>query len=169
MDYPRTLSGNLPGDLPPISGETDWTAIHQHWISIARRLIWAGLLVLAIIAVDVVLSRVLDGQIRLVLTLGGLAVVGLLIMFAYFEWQVDILIITNKRLISLNGVGPRTVKMFMLDNLMYIYIVQPGLGRLFDYARLEVVAPGGKGEEVMQRAPHPHDLSAYIIELSRAK
>jgi hypothetical protein len=169
MDYPRTLSGNLPGDLPPISGETDWTAIHQHWISIARRLIWAGLLVLAIIAVDVVLSRVLDGQIRLVLTLGGLAVVGLLIMFAYFEWQVDILIITNKRLISLNGVGPRTVKMFMLDNLMYIYIDQPGLGRLFDYARLEVVAPGGKGEEVMQRAPHPHDLSAYIIELSRAK
>jgi hypothetical protein len=169
MDYPRTLSGNLPGDLPPISGETDWTAIHQHWISIARRLIWAGLLVLAIIAVDVVLSRVLDGQIRLVLTLGVLAVVGLLIMFAYFEWQVDILIITNKRLISLNGVGPRTVKMFMLDNLMYIYIDQPGLGRLFDYARLEVVAPGGKGEEVMQRAPHPHDLSAYIIELSRAK
>jgi hypothetical protein len=59
--------------------------------------------------------------------------------------------------------------MFMLDNLMYIYIDQPGLGRLFDYARLEVVAPGGKGEEVMQRAPHPHDLSAYIIELSRAK
>jgi hypothetical protein len=169
MDYPRALSGNLPGDLPPISGETDWTAIHQHWISIARRLIWVALLVLAIIAMNLLLSGVLDGQIRLVLTLGGLAIVGLLTMFAYFEWQVDLLIITNKRLISLNGVGPRTVKMFMLDNLMYIYVDQPGLGRVLDYARLEVVAPGGKGEEVMQRAPHPHDLSAYIMELSRAK
>jgi hypothetical protein len=169
MDYPRALSGNLPGDLPPIAGETDWTAIHQHWISIARRLIWVALLVLAIIAMNLLLSGVLDGQIRLVLTLGGLAIVGLLTMFAYFEWQVDLLIITNKRLISLNGVGPRTVKMFMLDNLMYIYVDQPGLGRVLDYARLEVVAPGGKGEEVMQRAPHPHDLSAYIMELSRAK
>lgn len=169
MDYPRALSGNLPGDLPPIAGETDWTAIHQHWISIARRLIWVALLVLAIIVMNLLLSGVLDGQIRLVLTLGGLAIVGLLTMFAYFEWQVDLLIITNKRLISLNGVGPRTVKMFMLDNLMYIYVDQPGLGRVLDYARLEVVAPGGKGEEVMQRAPHPHDLSAYIMELSRAK
>jgi hypothetical protein len=59
--------------------------------------------------------------------------------------------------------------MFMLDNVMYIFVRQPGLGRIFDYARLEVVAPGGKGEEVMQRAPHPYQLSALIMELSRAK
>ncbi len=132
-------------------------------------MIWAGVLLVVIVAMNVLLSAALDGQIRLVLTLGGLAIVGLLIMFAYAEWQVDVLVITNKRLISLNGVGPRTVKMFMLDNTMYIFVDQSGLGRVFDYARLEVVAPARRGEEIMERAPHPFQLSALIMELSRAR
>jgi hypothetical protein len=165
MEYPH----DLPGELPSIEGEEGWKTVHNHWIEVVRHLFMAGVVLIVIVVMNVLLGAVLDGQTRLILTLGGLAIVGLLILFAFERWRVDVLVITNKRLISLNGVGPRTVKMFMLDNVMYIFVRQPGLGRIFDYARLEVVAPGGKGEEVMQRAPHPYQLSALIMELSRAK
>jgi hypothetical protein len=134
-----------------------------------RRMSWALAILVAILVVDIIFRDSLDGQIRLMVTLGGLAVVGLLMMFAYYEWKADLLVITNKRLISHRGIGNRTVKMFMLDNVMYVYVTQTGMGRILDYARVEVVAPGGKGEEVLERAPRPHELCAEIMELSRAK
>jgi uncharacterized membrane protein YdbT with pleckstrin-like domain len=131
-------------------------------------MVWAIVILAGILVMDI-FGTSMDGQVRVVLTLGGLAIVGLLMMFAYYEWKADLLVITNKRLISHRGIGHRTVKMFMLDNVMYVYVRQTGIGRLMDYARVEVVAPGGKGEEVLERAPRPHELCAEIMELSRAK
>jgi uncharacterized membrane protein YdbT with pleckstrin-like domain len=154
--------------LPLIQSEVRLREVRGHWIAMMRRLAWAILVLAAVLIVDI-LGRALNGEVRLVLTLGGLAIVGLLAMFAYYEWRADLLVITNKRLISHRGIGNRTVKMFMLDNVMYVYVKQTGLGRLLDYARVEVVAPGGKGEEVLERAPRPHELCAEIMELSRAK
>jgi len=154
--------------LPLIQSEIPIREVRGHWIAMVRRMAWAILILVVILLVDI-LGVALDGQIRLVLTLMGLAIVGLLAMFAYYEWRADLLVITNKRLISHRGIGHRTVKMFMLDNVMYVYVKQTGVGRLMDYARVEVVAPGGKGEEVLERAPRPHELCAEIMELSRAK
>jgi hypothetical protein len=155
--------------LPLIQSEVPVREVRGHWIAMVRRMTWALLILAAILLIDIVFRNSLDGQIRLVLTLGGLAIVGLLLMFAYYEWKADLLVITNKRLISHRGIGHRTVKMFMLDNVMYVYVKQTSMGRLLDYARVEVVAPGGKGEEVLERAPRPHELCAEIMELSRAK
>jgi len=154
--------------LPLIQSEIPVREVRGHWIAMVMRMAWAGLILLVVLVLDI-FGTVIDGQSRVVLTLGGLAIVALLAMFAYYEWKADLLVITNKRLISHRGIGHRTVKMFMLDNVMYVYVRQTGMGRLMDYARVEVVAPGGKGEEVLERAPRPHELCAEIMELSRAK
>ncbi len=143
--------------------------VRGHWIAMVRRMAWAILILVVVVLVDIVSTPLNGGEVRVVVTLGGLAIVGLLAMFAYYEWRADLLVITNKRLISHRGIGHRTIKMFMLDNVMYVYVKQTGMGRLMDYARVEVVAPGGKGEEVLERAPRPHELCAEIMELSRAK
>jgi uncharacterized membrane protein YdbT with pleckstrin-like domain len=154
--------------LPLIQSEVPVREVRGHWIAMVRRMVWAIVILAGILVMDI-FGTSMDGQVRVVLTLGGLAIVGLLMMFAYYEWKADLLVITNKRLISHRGIGHRTVKMFMLDNVMYVYVRQTGIGRLMDYARIEVVAPGSKGEEVLERAPRPHELCAEIMELSRAK
>jgi hypothetical protein len=76
-----------------------------------RRMSWALAILVAILVVDIIFRDSLDGQIRLMVTLGGLAIVGLLMMFAYYEWKADLLVITNKRLISHRGIGNRTVRL----------------------------------------------------------
>jgi uncharacterized membrane protein YdbT with pleckstrin-like domain len=155
--------------LPLIQSEVPLREVRGHWIAMVRRMAWAILILVVVVLVDIVSTPLKGGEVRVVVTLGGVAIVGLLAMFAYYEWRADLLVITNKRLISHRGIGHRTIKMFMLDNVMYVYVKQTGMGRLMDYARVEVVAPGGKGEEVLERAPRPHELCAEIMELSRAK
>ena len=154
--------------LPLIQSEVPVREVRGHPIAIVLRMAWALLILVAVLVLDI-LGGALDAQIRVVLTLGGIALIGLLAVFAYYEWRADLLVITNKRLISHRGIGERTVKMFMLDNVMYVYVRQSWFGSMLDYARVEVVAPGGKGEEVLERAPRPHELAAEIMELSRAK
>ena len=154
--------------LPLIQSEVPVREVRGHPIAIVRRMAWALLILAAVLILDI-FGGALDAQIRLVLTLGGIALIGLLALFAYYEWRADLLVITNKRLISHRGIGERTIKMFMLDNVMYVYVRQSWMGAMLDYARVEVVAPGGKGEEVLERAPRPHELAAEIMELSRAK
>ena len=132
-----------------------------------RALVIPALLLLAVFVVDIVFRAQLDGEIRLVITLGGIALFGLWVMFAWAEWKADHLFITNKRVIMQRGIGRRTVKMFMLDNVMYVFVHENGLGRMLHYATVEIVAPGPDGVERFERAPDPHELSNEILYLSR--
>lgn len=153
--------------IPMIPNEQEVRRVQAHWIAFVRRLIWPALLLVVLITVEVVFRERVDPAARFLLTLGGVGVIVLWAVGAYFEWRADMLVITNKRLISQRGIGHRIVKMFMLTNTMYVYVDQTGLGRMLDYARIEIVAPGRLGEEVLERAPEPHLLAAQIMELSR--
>src|SRR5690349_17358545 len=106
---PKQLLAGESLVLPPL---------HRHWIVLVRSL-FAPVLVslLLLVAADIVGASVLPGDLRLVLTLLVLSVLGVWAIVVWIQWAAASLTVTDQRVILEQGVLQRQSKVIPLDRV----------------------------------------------------
>ena len=155
---------------------------HRHWMALALRGLApiAGLVVVAGIFVVRLLARQPDFLGRqpavfdllvLVLVLVALGF-GVWLVYLYFDWRNDFLIVSNKRLIH----EDRTLffsfryKTIPLDRVQNVNIRSEGLQKFFGYGRIEAQASGLSAPIVFERAVRPAQFQKQAMhEIQREK
>lgn len=88
-------------------------------------------------------------------------VVAAAIFFRWQTWQAEQIILTRKRIIRVQGV-PETTKseaFLRVDRISGLRIVQSVPGKIFDYATIELEAPGNHPDvRHMVKVWHPHEF-----------
>ena len=101
----------MPRYLLP--GENLVVTVHRHWIVLLQQLLLPALLVVAVLAVTLVVT--LPGEVRLLVTLAGLAAGGLWMIVGWVRWSSISLTVTeaNDRAIALyKRIGYESTRVF---------------------------------------------------------
>jgi uncharacterized membrane protein YdbT with pleckstrin-like domain len=138
--------------------------VHRHWIVLARSLLLPALLVVAVLAFTVAVS--LPAEVRLLVTLGGLAVAGLWMIVGWVRWSSTSLTVTDHRVVLESGILSRESKVIPLDRIQDVSTRQSLAGRLFGYGTVEIDAAGPTGSELLDHVPDPHQLRDQVFAVS---
>jgi uncharacterized membrane protein YdbT with pleckstrin-like domain len=146
-----------------LPGESHVVTVHRHWTVLARSLLLPAVSAFVVVSLNL-LS--LPGEARLLLTLGGLALVGLWIIVAWVRWSATSLTVTDHRVVLESGILNRVSKVVPLDRVQDVSTRQSLLGRIGGYGTVEIDAAGPTGSEVLDHVPHPHELRDQIFAVS---
>ena len=140
---------------PLLPGENLILRDHPHWIVIVKSL--AAPIVLLIVALVVDLTAYNTGilHLRLIVTLGAIAIAGLWLIVVWIRWQSTVYTLTSQRIKIETGVFSRQSKMIPIDRVQDCTTKQSLFGRMLGYGRVEVDAAGAQGAEVLDHLPNP--------------
>jgi uncharacterized membrane protein YdbT with pleckstrin-like domain len=147
-----------------LPGENLVVTVHRHWILLARSLLLPALLVAAVLAFTVAVS--LPGEVRLLVTLAGLAVAGLWMIVEWVRWSSTSLTVTDHRVVLESGILSRESKVIPLDRIQDVSTRQSLAGRLFGYGTVEIDAAGPTGSELLDHVPDPDQLRDQVFAVS---
>ncbi|HEY8814927.1 MAG TPA: PH domain-containing protein [Candidatus Dormibacteraeota bacterium] len=138
-----------------LPGETLVLKDHPHWIVVVKSL--AAPIVLLIVAVIVDFTATNTGveHLRLIVTLGAIAIAGLWLIVVWIRWQATSYTLTDQRIKIETGVFGRQSKMIPIDRVQDCTTRQSLVGRMLGYGRVEVDAAGAQGAEVLDHLPNP--------------
>ena len=138
-----------------LPGETLVLKDHPHWIVVVKSL--AAPIVLLIVAVIVDLTATSTGieNLRLIVTLGAIAIAGLWLIVVWIRWQSTSYTLTDQCIKIETGVFGRQSKMIPIDRVQDCTTKQSLVGRMLGYGRVEVDAAGAQGAEVLDHLPNP--------------
>jgi uncharacterized membrane protein YdbT with pleckstrin-like domain len=138
-----------------LPGETLVLKDHPHWIVVVKSL--AAPIVLLIVAVVVDLTATNTGieNLRLIVTLGAIAIAVLWLIVVWIRWQSTSYTLTDQRIKIETGVFGRQSKMIPIDRVQDCTTKQSLIGRMLGYGRVEVDAAGAQGAEVLDHLPNP--------------
>lgn len=143
--------------------------LRQHWIVLVKGLwfptvIGLGLLVL----IDGVAGaqNLIQPEIRLLVTLLVMAVVGLWATGVYLLWSSASLTVTDQRVIHEEGILTRSSKVIPLDRVQDVTTHQTLLGRILNYGLVEIDAAGVAGAEKFEYTRAPEMLRDQVFVLS---
>jgi uncharacterized membrane protein YdbT with pleckstrin-like domain len=140
-----------------LEGEELVIRVHRHWMLVARSLLApAALLAVVVFGLDLLLGRSLPGDVKAVATLLAMAVAGLWLIVAWFQWASESFTLTDQRVLLDKGILSRSSKVIPLDRIQDVATVQTLLGRLLHYGRVEIDAAGAAGAEVLDDIPRPN-------------
>ena len=129
-------------------------ATRQHWIVLLGALIVNGLLMAAIMAAAIVLSTVL--QFSQALFLLALILIPLIRLFTrVVRWWNEQYIITNRRVIQVEGVINKHVIDSSLEKVNDVVLVQSVWGRLLGYGDVEILTASDMGMNRLDRLGSP--------------
>jgi uncharacterized membrane protein YdbT with pleckstrin-like domain len=128
---------------------------HPHWIVVVKSL--AAPIVLLIVAVIVDFTATNTGieNLRLIVTLGAIAIAVLWLIVVWIRWQSTSYTLTDQRIKIETGVFGRQSKMIPIDRVQDCTTRQSLVGRMLGYGRVEVDAAGAQGAEVLDHLPNP--------------
>jgi uncharacterized membrane protein YdbT with pleckstrin-like domain len=147
-----------------LPGENLVVTVHRHWIVLARSLLLPALSVVAVLALTVAVS--LPPEVRLLVTLAGLAVAGLWMIVGWVRWSSTSLTVTDHRVVLESGILSRESKVIPLDRIQDVSTRQSLSGRLFGYGTVEIDAAGPTGSELLDHVPDPHQLRDQVFAVS---
>jgi uncharacterized membrane protein YdbT with pleckstrin-like domain len=138
-----------------LPGETLVLKEHPHWIVVVKSL--AAPIVLLIVAVIVDFTATNTGieNLRLIVTLGAIAIAILWLIVVWIRWQSTSYTLTDQRIKIETGVFGRQSKMIPIDRVQDCTTRQSLIGRMLGYGRVEVDAAGAQGAEVLDHLPNP--------------
>jgi uncharacterized membrane protein YdbT with pleckstrin-like domain len=138
-----------------LPGETLVLKDHPHWIVVVKSL--AAPIVLLIVAVIVDFTATNTGieNLRLIVTLGAIAIAILWLIVVWIRWQSTSYTLTDQRIKIETGVFGRQSKMIPIDRVQDCTTRQSLIGRMLGYGRVEVDAAGAQGAEVLDHLPNP--------------
>ena len=148
---------------PPLD-EQRLLVVRQHWIVIARALAAPALLLALALALDLMLA--LPGDLRLVVTLFALGVLGLWLIVTWVRWSATSLTLTEERVLLESGVFSRSTKAIPLDRLQDVSTRQSLFGRILGYGTVEIDAAGLSGNEVLDNVPAPNAVRDQVFSVS---
>jgi membrane protein YdbS with pleckstrin-like domain len=136
----------------------------RHWVQLARKL---SLGVVATLVLGYAAGYFASKQQGAVLTI--LVVLWMLVMaFVLWDvtlWYYDRFILTNKRLMLIQGVFNRRVAMLPLGRVQDMKYTQTALGRVLGYGTFEVESAGqDQALRTVSNLPNPTDLYLQVVE-----
>jgi uncharacterized membrane protein YdbT with pleckstrin-like domain len=143
----------MTGQLLP--GETLILKDHPHWIVVVKSLAAPIVLLIVAVVVDFTATNTGIENLRLIVTLGALAIAGLWLIVVWIRWQATSYTLTDQRIKIETGVFGRQSKMIPIDRIQDCTTKQSLVGRMLGYGRVEVDAAGAQGAEVLDHLPNP--------------
>jgi hypothetical protein len=157
-----------------MAGEGRYLALDERLVVRMRRhpavLAVTGLQTLGVILVGLVLSAFLtpgkgNGFVDTIL---GLLILGALARFGWrmWEWSVDRIVVTDKRLLEVSGLVSRKVGSMPLDKVTDMTYRRSFPGRIFGYGAFIVESPGQKQAlELINFIPQPDEFYQTVTSL----
>lgn len=156
MSYLRNLLGE---------GEEIVFSTRQHWFIPFAHVLTEVVLIGLLIATAVIVPIAFEGQIPTQLVYLGTGALGVIVFFSalgdVLRWQNEQYIITDRRVLQLQGVVNKNVLDSSLEKINDVQLEQSWLGRLFNYGDLQVLTASEEGINRMRAIERP-------IEFKRA-
>jgi hypothetical protein len=136
----------------------------RHWIHLAKRL---GLGVLLTFILGYLAGYFAKQGIETGLTILVLVWIGVIawVLWDVGEWYYDRFILTNKRVMLIEGIVARRVAMMPLIKVTDMKYTQSALGRVLGYGEFEIESAGQ--EQALRKVanlPNPTDLYLQVVE-----
>jgi uncharacterized membrane protein YdbT with pleckstrin-like domain len=160
-------------------GERPLFLTRTHWIDFFGKLVLL-LLVMVIGAALAALANVpapgyppdLDPTTRLIVTAVIILVLVVyplfLVIIGYVRWQAQQFVITNLRVIHLNGVFSKNVLDSSLEKVNDVLMHQSFIGRMLDFGSLEILTASESAINQLRRIAHPLGLKTAMINAKQA-
>ncbi len=158
------------GYLEGLMGEKEKIVLkeRQHWTVILRTLVLWGAVSTLILLVTIVLVAVTG--------LGGLALVLLLaLVFPFWRIMVDLLnwwneqyVITNRRVIQLEGIINKHSIDSSLEKVNDVVLEQSALGRLLNYGDVQILTASEIGVNVFRKMRRPVRFKTRMLNQKEA-
>lgn len=143
--------------------------LRPHWIVLVKGL-WfpalIGLPLLVLIDGFAGTQNLIQPEIRLLVTLLVMAVVGVWATVVYLLWSSASLTVTDQRVILEEGILHRTSKVIPLDRVQNVTTDQTLLGRILNYGLVEIDAANVAGAEKFEYTRAPYMLRDQVFVLS---
>jgi uncharacterized membrane protein YdbT with pleckstrin-like domain len=138
-------------------GETVVFASRQHWFILFARILLELILVVLAIAAAVVSYRAWEppGQ---YIAIAAAAIAVLVLVSAlrdYLKWNSEQFIVTDRRVLQLEGVLNKTVVDSSLEKINDVELQQTMFGRMFDYGTIEILTASEEAINRMDNIAHP--------------
>ncbi len=126
----------------------------QSWVVLLRQIVLDAFLALVAIGIILVAQSLVPPP------LGGLFVLLLLVPvghfgFAFIDWVNREYIVTNRRVIQIEGTINKNVIDSSLEKVNDVRMTQSVLGRLLDYGDVEILTASEQGSNLFQRISSP--------------
>jgi membrane protein YdbS with pleckstrin-like domain len=136
----------------------------RHWIHLAKRL---GLGILLTFILGYLAGYFAKQGIETGLTILVLVWIGVIswVLWDVAEWYYDRFILTNKRVMLIEGIVARKVAMMPLARVTDMKYTQSPLGRVLGYGKFEIESAGqDQALRNVSNLPNPTDLYLQVVE-----
>ncbi len=138
----------------------------QHWFALVDRAKW-GIAALVVAIVLLFLGAGREGILGQLLGYGSviLLIVGVVwIPWAYYQWANDEDVLTNRRVIQVEGVINKRAIDSSLEKINDAVLTQSWVGRLFGFGELDVLTAADSGISRMRMLPNAPGFKKAMIE-----
>jgi len=152
------------GYLESILGQNERVVFstRRHWLVVAGPIIAAVLLCIVILVAGLLLSTVV-GPAGLLLLLLLILPVGRLVVI-YLNWWNEQHIVTNRRIIQIEGVFNKHVIDSSLEKVNDVVMNQSFLGRLLGYGDIEILTASDIGVNKLERIANPIRFKTTMLD-----
>lgn len=134
----------------------------QHWIVLARSMFLNGAFLVLIILLAIAASVML-GPAGLIATL--LFIVPVIVFGVdYLKWWNEEYIITNRRVIQVEGIVNKHVIDSSLEKVNDVVLRQSFLGRLLDYGDIDILTASEMGINALHKIKHPIKFKTEMLD-----
>ena len=159
---PKTYIENLLGD-----NEKILLNARQHWFMLARNiLIELAFVLLLTIGITVLINSfgvIWAGFLYILLLIPGF-----IILIKFLTWNSQRFIITNHRVININGVVNKNVIDSSLEKVNDVKLTQSYLGRIFNYGDIEIMTASEFGVNYLKRINRPIKYKTTMLNAKEA-
>src|SRR5665213_388475 len=152
-----------------LPGETLILKVHPHWIVVVKSLAAPIVLLIVAVVVDFTATNTGIEHLRLIVTLGAIAIAGLWLIVVWIRWQSTSYTLTDQRIKIETGVFGRQSKMIPIDRIQDCMTKQSLVGRMLGYGRVEIDAAGAQGAEVLDHLPNPSAFRDQVFVQSEKR
>ena len=145
------------------SGETVLFIVRQHGLFLfARIFLWLGLAL--VIAVGVAGIGISSGSTMVTWGLGLMVVPLVAIWWHFLAWSNHGYVLTDRRVIQMDGVFSKQVTDSLLEKLNDIKTQQSLMGRMFNYGDVEILTANEVGNNVFRHIARPLEFKSTMLD-----
>ena len=144
-------------------GETLVKKYHRHWVLLLRHLVLAIILLVFVLVFLALTRSSVSSDLRLIVLLMALGVVGIWAIVAWVRWTADALTLTDQRVILETGIFNRMTKVIALDRVTDVGTRQSLLGSMLGYGTVEIHTASLGGAELFSYVPYPDQVRDEVF------
>ena len=153
---------NLLGDKEKILLVT-----HQHWFVVLQNILMElAFVILLIIGITVAMFSSKASWVSILYLL--LLIPGFFIILKILVWRNQQFIVTNHRVIHINGVINKNVIDSSLEKVNDVKLTQSYLGRIFNYGDIEILTASELGVNLLKRINQPIKYKTAMLNAKEA-